>query len=152
MFLWRPTEFCLIFHWSDFSHQATSSCKTGWKCNMWAVYYIIFFLLQRWQSAVFTKHSCLLIVFLCFIVYPVLALFDSLDALTICLLKEKWKFGREEDREIRCTQLRRLNSIYKGFWAGNGDKNVGNIYWTLTLCAKIYAYICYICHLTQHSE
>lgn len=53
---------------------------------------------NRWKSAACTIHTGLLTAFLCLVMFLILALSDSLDAVTIWLLKKKQRFGRKEDK------------------------------------------------------
>ena len=123
MYFWKSTKLCFTSHWSDFSHKAISSCKGGWKCSMLAVCHVninkieILLLRKRDQTGGYQQilpHNIhLLSASLCLILYLILALSDSLDALTIWLLKKKiWE--ERGHRSLEVSKLYRLKYIYEG--------------------------------------
>lgn len=74
--------------------------------------------------------------------------FWFLGCLDYLAVKEKTKIWEKRgQRRLEAPKLKRQKSIYEEFWAGNSDKNIGNIYWTLIMCQDLCQSIL---HISSH--
>lgn len=60
-------------------------------------------------------------------------------------VKEKTKIWEKRGQKSwEAPKLKRWKSIYEEVWDGKSDKNIGNIYWTLTMCQDLCQSILHI--------